>query len=399
MRFVYKAKRGLKETLEGVIETQNKEEAINTLVEKGLFPIKIEEVKIEFPPSKLIRRKRIKRRDIFFFIQKLATLCKAKVDLLTSLKILHNQVESRNLQKIILEIYDLTRGGKTFSESLKKFPHIFSPLIVNIIKSGEETGHLDIALEHINKFLSREDSLRSKILVALAYPIFLIIVGIVSIIILMSFVIPKLGVMFEESGKDLPFITKVVLGVSSFFETWGIWILILFCIFFLILWNKKEVFEKIKNFLKLNTPLIKKIAKNQELINFSYSLSLLFKSGVPPLKSLEIASSTVDDPQTKRELKKVYLDVSLGKTLSKSMEAVTTLPDFFIKMISLGEESGSLGEVLEEVAEAYTQEIEKNIGIITSLLEPLLILILGIILGGIVFSIFLPIFQITQMVH
>jgi type II secretory pathway component PulF len=397
MKFAYKVKKGLNETLEGVLEARSKDDALNILVERGFFPIKIEEI---IPtPSGRPKRRGIRRKDIIFFIQKLATLCKAKVDLLTSLRILHAQVESKNLQDVISDVYNATKEGATFSESLGKFPHIFSPLIVNIIKSGEASGHLDTALGHINEFLSREESLRSKILVALAYPTFLLLVGCISIIILMNFIIPKLGVMFEELGRELPFVTKLVLKISNIFQTWGIWLLGLIVLLGIIFWYKKTLYQRVTRCLKLNIPIIKGLVRNQELVSFSYSLSLLLRSGVPTLNSLEIASTTVDDPKTEEELKRVCSKVALGETLSRSMESMTSLPEFFVKMIALGEESGRLGEVLEEAAISYTQEIERSIGIVTSLLEPILILFLGVILGAIVFSILLPIFQITQLVQ
>jgi type II secretory pathway component PulF len=398
MRFKYRAKKGLEGVVEGTIEARDKDDALNAIIERGLFPVKIEEAPL--PASRYkAKRKRIKKKDVLFFIQKLATLCKAKVDLLTSLRILHSQVESRRLQDTILEVYNATKEGKTFSESLGKFPHIFSSLIVNIVKSGEASGHLDVALQHINEFLSREENLRSKVLVALAYPAFLLFVGMISIIVLMTFIIPRLGGMFEELGKDLPLVTKITLRVSEGFQIWGIWVLGLFILFLVFFAYRRDSFNKVRRYLRLHTPVVKKLAKHQELISFSHSLSLLLRSGVPTLNSLEIASTTVDDPKTREELKKVYSDVALGQSLSKSMENVSSLPELFVKMISLGEESGRLGEVLEELARSSTQEIEKDIGFITSLLEPLLILILGIILGTIVFSILLPIFQITQMVR
>lgn len=406
-KFIYKAKKGLYQALEGEIEAENQDEAINKLTSQGLFLVAINEaapaaaalsVKIK---KVNILRKKVTHKEVFNFTQKLTTLIRARVELLSSLRILYEQADNLTFREIVLEIYNSTKEGKTFSSSLARFPKLFSSLYVNLIKTGETSGKLDFALEQISDFLMREDNLRSKIKVALAYPILLLSVGLASIFVLINFVVPRLKPLFAGLGKDLPLITKVILNLSEFSSKtwWGIGAVIAAIVLFLYYKKGNTVFDLFLSKLKMSIPIVKRLAKNQELAHFSRAFGLLLKSGVPALKSLEISIPTINNPQLREELNKVCLEVASGQGLSKSMASFTSLPKFFIKMIAVGEESGRLYEVLEEIHTSCSQEIEADIALATALIEPLLILILGLILGTIVLSILLPTFQITQMVR
>jgi general secretion pathway protein F len=405
-KFTYKAKKGLYQVLEGEIEAENQDEAASKLATQGLFPVAINEVvPVEAPAEKTKKvnkpRKRVTAKDVLGFTQKLTTLIRARVELLSSLRIIYEQTDNLTFQEVLLEIYNSTKEGKAFSSSLANFPKIFSPLYVNLIKTGETSGKMDFALEQISDFLMREDSLRTKIKVALAYPVLLLFVGLASIFVLINFVVPRLKPLFEGLGRDLPLITKIILRLSEFSnKTWwmtgGIVGIIILILYFK---RGSSVFNAFTAKLKMYIPVINRLAKNQELAHFSRAFGLLLKSGVPALKSLEISTPTIDNPKLKEELNKVCLEVASGQALSKSMETFTSLPRFFTKMIAVGEESGRLSEVLEEIHNSYSQQIEADIALVTSLIEPVLILVLGLILGTIVLSILLPTFQITQMVR
>lgn len=406
-KFIYKAKKGLYQALEGEIEAENQDEAINKLTSQGLFLVAINEaapaaaalsVKIK---KVNILRKKVTHKEVFSFTQKLTTLIRARVELLSSLRILYEQADNLTFREIVLEIYNSTKEGKTFSSSLARFPKLFSSLYVNLIKTGETSGKLDFALEQISDFLMREDNLRSKIKVALAYPILLLSVGLASIFVLINFVVPRLKPLFAGLGKDLPLITKLILKLSEFSSKtwWGIGAVIAAIVLFLYYKKGNTVFDLFLSKLKMSIPIVKRLAKNQELAHFSRAFGLLLKSGVPALKSLEISIPTINNPKLREELNKVCLEVASGQGLSKSMASFTSLPKFFIKMIAVGEESGRLYEVLEEIHTSCSQEIEADIALVTALIEPLLILILGLILGTIVLAILLPTFQITQMVR
>lgn len=405
----------MNETLDGFIEANSQEEALNKLVKQGLFPISVEMAedlkgntkkarpsqKKRLPQFKIGPGKKIKSSEIVVFTQKLTTLIRAKVELLASIKILHDQTENESFKAVLLDIYNATKEGKVFSESLGQFPKVFSPLYISIVRAGEASGHLDAALEQISEFLYREETLKAKILVAMAYPALLLSVGLVSIFVLITFVIPKLKPIFAGLGSKLPLITKIILRISELSSKSWMWVFvsIAFLIIFLYYQKGTRYFNIILRNIKSHLPVISRLSRNQELTHFARSLGLLLASGVPALKALEIATLTVDNPKSREELKKVYQEVAQGGRISKSMADHTHLPNFFIKMVAVGEESGRLGEVLDEISRSYTQQLESDIALVNSLIEPVLILGLGLVLGTIVLAILLPTFQVTQIVH
>ncbi|MDD4954152.1 MAG: type II secretion system F family protein [Candidatus Omnitrophica bacterium] len=404
--FSYKARKGLAQLSEGTIEAQDKDAALEKLIAQGLFPINI----TESSPSQARRgskrqnknKGRITSGVILSFTQQLATLTRARVDLLTSLRILAEQADNPRFKEVILGLYNTTKEGKSFSESLEKFPVYFPSLFISIIRTGEASGKLDLALEQINEFMVRQENLKNKVFVALAYPALLVLVGLASIFVLMNFVIPGLRPIFARLDKDLPLITKVILKASEMSnKSW--WIFLLpsgVAAYYLFCYSKgRAALGRLIIYLKCNLPILKRLTKNQELANFSRALSMLLKGGVPALKSLNISIPSLSTPKLKAELTRACQEIAQGQGFSKSMDNHTSLPKFFVKMVAVGEESGRLSEVLEEISHSYTQSLEKDIAIITSLIEPVLILIMGLILGTIVLSILLPTFQITQMVH
>lgn len=407
MKFTYKAKKGLDQIVDGTIEAQNQEEALNNLAADGFFPISIQEAgglkpKISAPVSKLkLSRKKIKSKDILIFAQSLVTLLHAKVELISGLKTIYDQTDNARLKDVIMSVYNQLKGGKTFSEGLESFSDIFSPLFVNMVKAGEATGRLDYAFEQIVFYMGREEALKTKIKVALAYPVLLLIMGFCSIFVLISFVVPKLRPIFQNAGDQLPLITKIVLGLSDFSHKNWIWVAGAAAIILVFLYARKGTgfFRDIGKYLGERLPVIKRLIKNKELVNFTGSLSLLLNSGVVALKSLEISTRILDNPKLKGQMRKVYTEVASGQSLAKSMSDYTGLPKFFTNMISVGEESGRLGEVLDEISKSYNQQIEMDVMLISALVEPLLILFLGLILGTIVLAVLLPTFQITQMVR
>jgi len=404
-KFNYKAKRGVSEVIEGTLEADNQDGALSILTGQGLFPVSVEELK---PKDRSITEgrfkkfsKRVSSTELLNFIQKLTTLIRAKVELLSSLKVLYEQTENARLQAVILELYENIKQGRSFSESLEKFPDYFSALFINIVKAGEASGRLDLSLEQAVEYISREEALKTRVKVALAYPALLLFVGLISIFVLINFVIPKLAPIFTGMGASLPPITQVILWVSDFSRKyWGLTLSACAGLGVFFYFKRGGVFyTAIIRKIRLSVPILKGLTRNQELANFSRSLSLLIKSGVPALRALEIASLSITEKTLKDGLAATCRDVASGQSISKCLKASTSLPGFFVKMIAVGEESGRLAEVLDEVTRSYGQQVEADIALISSIIEPILILGLGLILGTIVLSLLLPIFQVTQMVH
>ncbi|MCP4651356.1 MAG: type II secretion system F family protein [PVC group bacterium] len=408
MRFKYKAKKGLDSIIEGTIDAKSQEEALDRLMAQGVFPIAIEVVTVESygegtseqPKAKRKIRSRINSRQIFVFTQKLTTLVRAQVALLQALNIVYEQTENVAFQEVILEIYNAIKEGQSLSEALSRFPKLFSTLYVNIVRSGEASGAMASALEQILEFSSKKEALKNKVVVALAYPVLLIFVGMMSIFVLITFVIPKLRPILMGPGVELPLITKIILKISMFSNQSWVFGLGAIAVGAVLIYKQKDnpVLKDISRGIKTKLPIIKRMLLNQELTYFAHSLGLLLKRGVPALRALEVVIPGLSDYKLKEELKGVLARVSAGQSMSRSMSELTGLPDFFTKMIAVGEESGRLAEVLGEISESYAQQVDSDVALVSSLLEPVLILVLGVVLGSIVLSILVPVFQMTQTV-
>lgn len=407
-QFSYTAKKGLHETLEGSIEAESRDAAVSRLIEQGLFPIHVEaragaaNGASARRPLRLLRwRRRLTAKELLVFTQTLTTLIRAQVDLLSSLRILHDQADEGRVKDVLAKLYAATKEGKTFSESLARFPSEFSSLFVNIVKAGEASGRLDVALGQLAASLSREEALRTKVRSALAYPALLLLVGLASIVVLINFVVPKLEHLFLDLGGGLPFMTRLIIQLSHLSRRHALWIaLVAGGVLGVVIWRGGgAALGRLAGRAARRLPMLKRLAANQEMLHFAGSLRLLLQSGVPALRSLQLLAPTIGDARLRRQMGLVCDKVAMGTSLSQSLQAQAAFSPFVVKMIAVGEESGKLDEVLDEIARSYLQEIEADIAVISSLIEPVLILGMGGVLGTIVLSILLPIFEITQTVR
>ncbi|MFH1310156.1 MAG: type II secretion system F family protein, partial [Candidatus Omnitrophota bacterium] len=402
MKFIYKAKKGPEEIVEGVIEAVNQENAVTKIREMGLFPVtvrmatdsankvQVSTVKKDKPlavSKKNATKGRVSKKHIYLFTKKLKVLIKSQEPILRSLYFLEDQISNAEFKKVLQTIIASVKDGNAFSDSLAKFPKHFDPLYISIIKAGEAGGKLDYAMEQIAGYMEGERQMAQKVISSLAYPAVMVSVGFASIIFILTFVVPKLTSLFVDLGDRLPFVTKVLLNVSSFFSQY--WIII-FGFFiavgvFLVYTKNTPWQKKVMNLIKKKIPVINNIIYNQSLCRFSGGLSILLSSGVPLLDSIRIAVPLVGDDDAKRELNNACRQIVGGAGLEESLrDNCTFLPDMFIRMVAVGEASGRLDEILVEVGQGYAEEVETATKIVTSLIEPLAILIVGGILGFIV---------------
>ena len=344
---------------------------------------------------------RVTKKDVYVFTKKLKTLLKSQLPILSSLCMLEDQVAGR-FKRIVTEIVETVKEGASFSEALGKFPKQFSPLYVSIIKAGEASGKLDNSLEQISKYMDDEMLISQKVKSSLAYPAVMLTVGVATIIFVMTFVIPKLKVLFEGLSENLPVITKVLLGVSVFLSNYWVALFVLSVLFaaFLIYTRDSSWQRAALTSIKKKTPVVKDIMHDQSLCRFARGLSLLLASGVPILQAIETATPLVDDPASQDQVRKAYKQILAGSTLEESLRNnCRFLPDMFIKMVAVGEASGRLDEILAEMADSYADDVDSATKIMTSLVEPIAILLVGGVLGFIAIAILLPIFDISSTVH
>ncbi len=403
--FTYLAKKNLNESVEGIIVADTQDQAVDKLIEMGLSPVRVqpqaaEAVQAPTAAPAHLRGGRLNQRDLAIFTNQLKSLVKARVDLLKALSILYTQADKERFRSLILDLHTTVKNGATFSDALARHREFFSSLYVNLIKTGEASGRLDDVLLELDNFLSKEEEFRMHVRTALAYPILMITVGVAVIFVLFSYVIPKLSSIFSDFDYQLPLPTKIMLAVSGFFKSYWWAILLAAVAFFvtLIQMSRNPAGRAKLDWLKLKIPVVSSLTLKQSLSRFCRTLSLLIRSGLPVFQALQVSVPTLENAVFVKDLERVGKDVLEGVSLSTSMRRVAFLPPFMIQMISVGEEGGKLESVLTEIANIYTQETDAKLKVITSLLEPLIILFLGVILGAIVLAMMLPIFQINMLV-
>ncbi|MBU1083575.1 MAG: type II secretion system F family protein [Candidatus Omnitrophota bacterium] len=409
MRFIYKAKKGPHEVIEGAIEAVSRDAAVGKIRQMNLVPIALKE-DVSVPARKEAKKTiklaagggKVSKKNIFMFTKKLRVLLKSQEPLLKSLYFLEDQVDSHQFKAMIRAIAESVREGLGFSESLSKFPKLFSPLYVSIIQAGEASGNLDNSLEEISKYLENERQLSQKVMASLAYPSVMITVGAATIIFIITFVVPKMKSLFEDLADRLPLATRILLDVSEFFSHY--WIFMFAAAIagsiFLMYTREAEWQKNIIAQIKKRIPVVKDIIYNQSLCRFAGGVSILLSSGVSLLDSIRISIPLIEDDKGREELEDACQQIVAGAGLEESLsDNCRYLPDMFIKMVAVGEASGRLDEILRELSDSYRDEVETTTKVVTSLIEPMAILIVGGILGFIVIAVLLPIFEMSLFVQ
>ena len=397
--FNYKAKKGPNDFTDGVMEGESPQEIASKLTNQGLFPIHIELIGEVKDKSITVSSwfSKISVRDLNVFTYQLSSLIKSGLPLLSALFIITEQTENKHFKNIIADIAQSVKHGDMLSSAMSKYPRIFNQLYTSMIKAGEDSGALDIILRRVAEHREKVEQIKSQIRSALAYPIIVTLVGLGSIVFLLTVVIPQIQKVFDTLKVDLPLPTEILLMFSSSITNY--WYLYLGGIVLILILTKGVTLieRKALDRLKLTLPFIGKFIKKTESARLASSLSLLLTNGIPILASLEIVIPTLSNDLIKDDLSKVANGLKLGGSMSKGLQNSPHFFPFMTNMIRVGEEGGRLDEVLLEVASFYEREIGETIKIGLSLLEPILILVMGLVVGFIVLSMLLPIFQISVM--
>jgi type II secretory pathway component PulF len=405
--YTYLAKKNLNETVEGILVADTEERAVDKLIEMGLSPVRVAPLAQAASAAArpdvvgaVMSRRGLSARDLVVFTSQMKSLLKARVDLLKSLSILYGQADKEKMKTMILEIHNEVKNGVTFSEAISRYGGFFPSIYVNLIRTGEASGRLDEVLDELDRFLSKDEEFKMHLKTAMAYPTLMIIVGVVVVFVLLSYVIPKLSSIFTDFDYKLPLPTQIMLSVSAFFQAYW-WALLLGVGTFvgiLVQMNRTASGRATLDKVKLYIPVMSGLVLKQALSRFCRVLSLLLRSGLPAFQALGASIPTLENSVFVREMEIVKKDVLEGQSMASSMKKVSFLPSFLVQMISVGEEGGKLDGILNEVANIYTQEIDAKLKVVTSLMEPMIILVLGVVLGGIVMAMLLPIFQINMLI-
>ncbi|OIO38396.1 MAG: hypothetical protein AUJ75_02910 [Candidatus Omnitrophica bacterium CG1_02_49_10] len=400
-KFLYKARDRRKINVTGIIEADSESSAARKLTEGGFFPyfITAEREKRENIYSRYFGR--IGARDLGIFTRQLSDLLDSGLSLLEAFNVLSSQTENPALKAMIDRVTLSLKDGKMLSEAMSEHSRVFSQLYVSMVRSGELGGMLDNVLKNLADFSENESEVRSKISAAMAYPVLIAAAGLGTIVFLLTFVIPKLVGMFEEMGQVLPLPTRVLIIISGIFLNFW-WLILLFVLFAAFILNRASKTKEGKAIIgkfKLALPILGVFTEKVELTRFSRTLGTLVHNGVPLLDALGVVAEITAVEPIKRDIVHIQEQVREGAKLTAGMKKSKFFPPFVVNMIAVGEESGALEESLGKVANSYDREIERSMKMLTSLLEPVMILVMGGIVGFIVISMLLPIFQINLAIR
>ena len=365
-----------------------------SLRRQGVFATKIKK-------RRMRAGKKIKARDIAIFTRQLATMMKAGVPLLQSFDIVGRGNPNPSVTKLLNDIRSDIETGTSLSAAFRKYPLYFNSLYCNLVEAGEAAGILESLLDRLATYMEKTEAIKSKIKSALMYPIAVLIVAFVVVAVIMIFVIPAFKEVFSNFGADLPAPTLFVIAMSEFFVKW--WWLIFGGIFggvyfFIQSWRRNEKVQMFMDRLLLKLPIFGDLIEKSVIARWTRTLSTMFAAGVPLVESLDSVGGASGNSVYKIATDKIQQEVATGTSLTAAMTNANIFPSMVLQMTAIGEESGALDHMLGKAADFYEAEVDEMVAGLSSLMEPIIIVILGTVIGGIVVSMYLPIFKLGQVV-
>jgi type IV pilus assembly protein PilC len=344
---------------------------------------------------------KVRPEDIAIFSRQLATMLAAGIPLVQAFEIVGNGHEKPSMQKLILDIKADVEGGTSLHEALSKHPLYFDDLYVNLVEAGEQAGALENLLDKIATYKEKTEALKKKVKKALFYPAAVLVVAVVVTMILLIFVIPQFESLFKGFGADLPAFTQMVIDLSRFVQAKGIYIGVVLAgavWFFLYFKKRSKALRMFLDRMALKLPIIGPILNKAAIARYARTLSTMFAAGVPLVEALDSVAGATGNIVYEQAVMKMRDEVSTGQRLQRAMENTGLFPNMVIQMIAVGEESGSLDEMSGKVASFYEAEVDNAVDAMSSLLEPLIMAILGVLVGGLVIAMYLPIFKLGAVV-
>ncbi|MFH1777131.1 MAG: type II secretion system F family protein [Candidatus Omnitrophota bacterium] len=341
----------------------------------------------------------MRKNDIIFILKHLGTMLRSGISLGNALATLEEQAEDENLKRVISTIHRDIEAGAVFSEAISRHKNIFTELEVSMIKMGETTGMLDDVIDRIVRLGIQEIEVRARIKTAAIYPLILLTVAIIVIIVLVVIVLPKITAVFAANNAVLPAPTRILLGISYFISHYWYWLLIFIAVGgsqFMLYKNTARGRYNIDNNLP-KIPIIGKLYTKVIAARFARNFSVLIKSGVPVLEALNVVRTTIPNVVVAGEIKKIRDAIAAGANITEPFKASGIFPPMVIRMISTGEKTGKLDDMLNDIAHFYETEVDQTINKLSILIEPVFLLIMGVIVGFIAFSVLLPIFNLTRV--
>ena len=396
--YTYRAKDQKGQSINGTLEAESRGAVNARLQAMGYFPFDIqggdETDGGTLKSLNLKRGARVRNDDLTIFYRQMSDLIGAGVPLVKSIGIIKSQTENSHLAEILSQVNADVQGGDTFASALEKHDRIFSKLTVALVRAGEAGGLLDETMNRIADYSESQEEVRSKIKSALAYPIIMVVVGMLAIIVLLTFVMPKVLAIFDELNQQLPFLTQVLIDVSGFLQKYGIFLMVGLIGLFIGFKQYIKTDHGAMKFhgLLLRIPKFGSLILKKEVGAFARTLGSLLQNGVPILDALDISAEVMTLMPIRSELHSIPESITQGAGMSPALRQSRLFPSVVVNMVAIGEETGHLPEVLARVANSYETQVDRDLKMLTSIIEPLVMVILGVVVLIIVLAMLLPIF-------
>ncbi len=400
MRFEYRAKNESGKTVTGNIEAANEKVALEMLSDQNLIIISLtkqDKLPIWRRPLNISFLQRVKPKQMVFLSRQLSVMVSAGLPLVQALEVLSEQSDNHYLKKVLQKVADDVREGRRFSVALAQFPKVFDDFYINMVRAGETAGKLDEVLNYLADQKEKNYDLISKIKSAMIYPAFVIAAVIGVMVLMMVFVIPQLTGVLKEAGVDLPLPTRILISLSDFFSS-NLLILIigfLFLVAGFIFWIKTPKGKALWDKFLLKLPVFGDLFEEIYLVRFTRSLSTLIVGGIPISSGLKIVAKVVGSSVYKKTIQDAVIDVEEGRSISDSFKGAPHIPDMLSQLLSVGERTGRLDDVLMKISDFYSREVQNTLSKLVTLLEPIIIIFLGVVVGGMVAAIVLPMYQMA----
>ena len=395
-------------TTSGIIDADGASVARQKLRATGIFPVSIKESLEETPEKKTTHiaklsrlLTRVKPVEVAIMTRQLATLISAGFPLVSAIDALLPQTKSYRLKTILAQVKDAIVEGQSFAQALSQYPGVFSPLFINMVRAGETSGTLEIVLERLADIREKQQDLNNRIQTALAYPVFMCIIGTLVLFVLLTYIVPSITAIFADMNQVLPTPTRLLIGLSNFFKLFW-WVIFIFIIAAAAVLHQARKTEKGRLFYDktvLSSPVFGILVKKLNVARFSRTLGSLLENGVSMLIALDIVKNIAGNVLISKAVGTAAQDVGKGQALWAALNESKIFPQLSIQMIQVGEQSGQLEKMLNKIADVFEKEVETSILRLTSYLEPIMILVMGCVVGFIVLSICLPIFEMNQLIR
>lgn len=383
----------------GILEGVNEVAVEQILTRQGIKILKIKPRPKHISEYIPILSPKVKLVELVVFTRQFATMINAGVPVVQAIDILRDQSSNITFKKVLREVRENVKAGQTLSEAFSKYPNVFDDLMVNLVKAGESSGALDVIMNRMADYLEKVMALKRKIKGAMVYPIAVISFAIIVVMVMLIYVIPIFAKMFQDAGVSLPLPTLVVVKISTILRNYFHWIVLSFILLIFAIGRirKNEKGRLITDRIILRIPVLGELVRKASIARLCRTLSTLLANGVPILDSLQIVARVAGNRVIEGAITYARDEVTRGRGLSEPVEETRVFPLIVSRMIDVGETTGALDEMLKKIADFFEDEVDRTVEALTSLLEPLFIIVLGTIIGGLLVAMYLPIFQIGRI--